>query len=413
MEAVGHRAAVAAQTMEPLVAVLTERRDELVARGVERIHNDIPAYARQPDAAFAEDVRAHVAVHHDALVRSLALGRPLSREELSFIRPVAGRRVGRIPLASFMRGFRTYMDVLWEAVLETAVDDRTKDTALVAVGIIMRYIDLATTEAAEVYVEAERLQSAQGERLRRDLVEDLLSGRPPAPGPKLAAARDAGLADGAQVVLVVAAPVGDAGDVSLRTAASAVGRAFGSVVEPLTVVRQQEVICVAPAHAEAAVLERALEQAQRRLAGEGIVLAVGISAVAHGLGEVPEAYGEASAAVERVRPDGGVLSLSTMSAFDCLTLFGRRAAQRRIPAPIRTFVAEDRADGGALIATLRAYAKADFNVKAASAQLFVHPNTARYRLGKIEDRTGLDLRSFADVQELLIAVRVDELSGTP
>ena len=40
----------------------------------------------------------------------------------------------------------------------------------------------------------------------------------------------------------------------------------------------------------------------------------------------------------------------------------------------------------------------------------MHPNTARYRLAKIEERTGLDLRSFGDVQELLIAVRVEELA---
>ena len=62
-----------------------------------------------------------------------------------------------------------------------------------------------------------------------------------------------------------------------------------------------------------------------------------------------------------------------------------------------------------LIATLRAYAEADVNVKVAAALLFVHPNTARYRLAKIEERTGLDLRRFADVQELLIAVRIEEL----
>jgi DNA-binding PucR family transcriptional regulator len=36
----------------------------------------------------------------------------------------------------------------------------------------------------------------------------------------------------------------------------------------------------------------------------------------------------------------------------------------------------------------------------------VHPNTARYRLGKIEERTGCDLRHVADVLDLLIALRV-------
>ena len=96
-----------------------------------------------------------------------------------------------------MRGFRTYLEVIWEQLLTTAVDEPSKDTALVAMGIVMRYINIATTEAAEVFLEAERLQSAHGEGLRRDLMEDLLAGVAPAPGPKLAAARSAGVADGA------------------------------------------------------------------------------------------------------------------------------------------------------------------------------------------------------------------------
>jgi DNA-binding PucR family transcriptional regulator len=79
------------------------------------------------------------------------------------------------------------------------------------------------------------------------------------------------------------------------------------------------------------------------------------------------------------------------------------------PPPLRRFVAE----GAVLITTLRAYAEADGNIKVAAAQLFVHPNTARYRLAKIEERTGLDLRRHADLQELLIAVRLEELGGAP
>jgi sugar diacid utilization regulator len=402
-------AAVDPGAMDQLVLVLTERQNELVEEGVRRIR-EIPAYARVTDEAFLADVRRHVTEHHEALVRSIALGRPLARDEMSFIRPRASRRVGRIPLASFMRGFRTYMELLWEAVLETAVDERSKDSALLAVGIIIRYIDVATTEAAEVFLEGERLQSAQGEGLRRDLVEDLLAGVPPAPGAKLAAAREAGLVDGARLVLVAAALVGEPGeDHRLRSAAAAIARACGSAVEPLTVVRQREVVCIAPAGAQPGELAATLARAQQRLSSDGISLAIGVSAVVADLGGLPDAYGEASAAIERLRPDGGVLALDSLSALDCLAMFGREVAWRRTPAALRTFVAEDRADGSVLITTLRAYAEADCNVKVAAAQLFVHPNTARYRLAKIEERTGLDLRRFADLQEILIAVRVDEL----
>jgi sugar diacid utilization regulator len=205
--------------------------------------------------------------------------------------------------------------------------------------------------------------------------------------------------------------MGEAGeDHRLRASASAIGRAAGSALEPLTVVRQQEVVCVAPA-GEQAELVKALEAVQQRLARDGTPLAIGVGGVASDTAGLPEAYGEASAAIEQLRPDGGVLAIASLSAFDCLALFGRNAARRRVPAAVRRFVEEDRADGGVLITTLREYAAADFNVKVASARLFVHPNTARYRIGKIEERTGLDLRRFADIQELLIAVRVEELAS--
>jgi hypothetical protein len=396
-------------TVQQLVLVLTERQDELVEEGIRRIR-EIPEYGRVADEAFWGDVHQHVTQHHEALVRSIARGRALDRDEMSFIRPRASRRVGRIPLASFMRGFRTYMELLWETVLATAVDEASKDSALLAVGIIIRYIDVATTEAAEVFLEGERLQSAQGEGLRRDLVEDLLAGVAPAPGPKLATARETGLLDGAQLVLVAAALMGEPGeDHRLRSAASAIGRAFGAAIEPLTVVRQREVVCIAPTRSSSGELVAALSQAQQRLGSDGIPLAVGVSAVVEDIGGLPEAYGEASAALERLRPAGGVLALDTLSAFDCLAMFGREVAWRRTAPTLRRFVAGDRDDGSVLITTLRAYADADFNVKVAAARLFVHPNTARYRLAKIEERTGLDLRRFADVQEILIAVRIEEL----
>ena len=200
--------------------------------------------------------------------------------------------------------------------------------------------------------------------------------------------------------------MGEPGDeYRLRAAASAIGRVC-SAAEPLAVVRQGEVVCLTPA-----LDTTALASTQERLAGDGIPLAIGVSGSFPDLGGVPEAYGEASAALERLRPGGGVLAIAALSAFDCLAMFGHEAARRRTPPSVRAFVAEDRADGGVLITTLRQYAEADFNVKAAAARLFVHPNTARYRLAKIEERTGLDLRRFGDVQELLIAVRSEELAA--
>jgi sugar diacid utilization regulator len=151
-------------------------------------------------------------------------------------------------------------------------------------------------------------------------------------------------------------------------------------------------------------LVAALEQARERLTGAGTTLAIGVSAVQHGLDRVAVAYAQAQAAVERVRASGGIVALPAMSAFDCLTLFGRETARQRIPDSARRFVAEDVAEGGVLTQTLLEYVASDFNAKLTAERLYVHPNTARYRLGKIEERTGCDLRRVADVMDLLIAV---------
>jgi DNA-binding PucR family transcriptional regulator len=61
-------------------------------------------------------------------------------------------------------------------------------------------------------------------------------------------------------------------------------------------------------------------------------------------------------------------------------------------------------------ATAMPYIEADLNVSSAAAQLFIHPNTAHYRLARIAEKTGLDLRNVSDLMELLIAVKLADES---
>jgi hypothetical protein len=391
--------------LDEIVEALRARHDDLVQRGVERIFAEIPAYVAFAATPFVDDVRTHVGLHHDAVVRSLAVQRPLDPRELGFMRPQVTRRVGRIPLADFMQGFRVYMEVLWEALLESAVDEPGREAALQAAGVVIRYINNAASEAADVYVEAERLLVAQGDRVRRDLLEDLLAGNAPVPGPKLTAARDAGLHPPAPCLVVVAVPLTAPEDEhALRAVAVALARAVGSTLQPLTVTRHDELVLIARVEGDAGDLVEALGQAHERLATAGTPLAIGVSAVQSGLDRVADGYVQAQDAVERVRATGGMLALPALSAFDCLTRFGRDTARQQIPERMRQFVTEDVADGGVLTATLLEYVRSDFNAKLTAERLYVHPNTARYRLGRIEERTGSDLRRVADVLDLLIAV---------
>jgi len=101
-----------------------------------------------------------------------------------------------------------------------------------------------------------------------------------------------------------------------------------------------------------------------------------------------------------------VMSLPDLSAFDYLTLRGDETVSRLLPPAVRRFVEDDTAAGGALTGTLLAYAAANLNAKVTAKRLYIHVNTAHHRLARIEEKTGCDLRDLADVQELLIAIRL-------
>ena len=149
-------------------------------------------------------------------------------------------------------------------------------------------------------------------------------------------------------------------------------------------------------------LRRACDDLQRRQ----VRLAVGVSTVHVGLLEVPEAYTEARAAREGLGGAAGVLALPMLTSFEYLVLREDETARRLIRPEVRQFVADDAAAGGTLIATLVEYAACDLNARTAAARLHLHVNTAYYRLERIAERTGCDLRRLADVMELLIAVRL-------
>ena len=82
-------------------------------------------------------------------------------------------------------------------------------------------------------------------------------------------------------------------------------------------------------------------------------------------------------------------------------------ARRLIDPRIARVRREDRAHGGhADRARCWPTPAADLNAKAAAEALLIHVNTAHHRLGRIEEKTGRDLRRLPDVIDLLIAVRL-------
>ena len=174
------------------------------------------------------------------------------------------------------------------------------------------------------------------------------------------------------------------------------------------VVRQAEIVAVPSLRASAgtALLCDCLEAVQERLRKEGIPLAMGISTVAAGVAEMPRAYLEARAALESVADAGGVVALPRLSPFDYLMLRADDTARRLVDPRLRAFLDDDRARGGVLTATILAFADAELNLREAAEHLRVHPNTAQYRLRRVEERTGRNPRRIEDLLDLLVGIRL-------
>ncbi len=401
--------------IDRIATMLAARRAELATDSLREIRAAIPAYSAIDDPVILADVTEHVAENHDALRSSLVRGEPVSAQDLAFIGPHAALRARRgVPLADFLQAFRIGHRVIWDAIVEFAAEDeQAAAAALEAARLVMEFIDHASTHAAQAYLEAQQLLLAEGDRVRRDLLEDLLAGRDPAPGPRLAAARAAGLDTRGRCVLLAAVPVSPADDeLALRSAASALARAAGGVLRPLTVVRQDEIVIVRALDGEdPRRLTEPVERAQRELAAAGVRLAIGVSTPLGTTAGLPDGYREACAAIESLAPGGGVMALADLSAFDYLTLRSDGTVLRLLSPTVRRFVEDDVTGGGVLTSTLLAYASANLNAKVAAQRFYIHVNTAHHRLTRIEERTGCDLRDLADVQELLIAIRLAGARG--
>lgn len=395
-----------------LILDALEQRQEALARStVEEIREQIPAYGELAAGGEVADIDAHVRRLHGVMRLSLSAGRLVTTEELAFIRPHAETRArGGISLADWLKAFRVGHRQVLAVLLEVAAaHEQARAAALSLMEPLAEFIDVASTHAAEAYLEAQQDLVADSERTHRDLLEELLAGEPPRSEATQAAAAAAGLTAGVPCVVVVASvPHTADAESGPRSLAREMARAVGGPLRPLAVVRHDEIVLVrALRDREIAPVTEALRDLAARRGDDDAPLAASISTLQDGVDGIHTAYREALVLLRRIGPRGGVTSLSEFSAFDYLTSSGDQTARRLVPLAVRRFVEEDLADGGLLVQTLSAYADADLNTKAAAHQLNIHPNTAHYRLARIAEKTGCDLRHLPDVLNILIAVRLE------
>jgi hypothetical protein len=165
----------------------------------------------------------------------------------------------------------------------------------------------------------------------------------------------------------------------------------------------------AAAHLFAAVIRRAqpvLESDRARIS-----LTVGVSALAEGGTALSGAWHEAGSArrLAALRGDTAISVVTSDEVASHELLLATvpasvlRSFRERLLGPLAAYDDRHRAE---LLWTLREFLGCSGSWNAAAAKMYVHVNTVRYRIRRIEELTGRDLSSLNDQVDFFLALRI-------
>ena len=400
---------------------LIEGSLELLAEAMtQAISESIEEYRVLDDPRDRAEMLSSCIEHLRVFELHVRSGRRPDSNDFAFVGALAARRAQEgIPLHSYLATYRVAQLAAWRHLRLLAGDRGISSSKLLDLSTYwLEYIDVATGEAAQAFLtEQERLVRASG-RERRDVLDLLLSG-----GMTAEEAEDralsVGLASGVSrfaVVVVRALAETPQNDGAAGHVSDGLAREFFVLesLKPFVVDRFDEIVAIVPlSRASASDLaepvERVLTSLNRTTAQ---ALRAGIGLEFASLIDTRLGYLEATRAIDLLPEHAVSLALSDVPLMDYLPSFGDKTAHRLVPVRLAKAIADDRRQGGLLIETLMQYEAACLSVSETAAALHVHPNTVYYRLARLSELTGVDVRNFTQLVQLLLAVKLLPLEPT-
>ncbi len=351
---------LAAAAIEPELAQLSE---EIVAA----IQREVPQYSRPLRGEFGRGIRTGV---EQALRRFLAEG-GVGEQDSTGIYNALGRgehRAGR-SLDALQAAYRVGARVAWRRASRLAADAGVAVEAQHELAeTIFAYIDQLAAESVEGYAEAQAAEAGSLQRRREELLKLLLAQPPPAPPAIQQAAAQAGWRVPGRVAMV-ALPGHAAARVARRLSGEvlyAADAGQGRIAVPDPTVAAEELSAAAARY--------------RAPVGLGPTVAVSDAALSWRWAELA-ARGAAAGVV--VEAEDQLPTLLLAESPDIVA-----ALRHRSLAPLRD---ETEASRARLESTLRAWLRHRGAQGAVAAELGVHPQTVRYRMGRLRELFGADL----------------------
>jgi hypothetical protein len=380
----GHRA------VADLVARIS--RAEAAQEMLAELRKQIASYQRLSPQVSEAEVLATCERNVRLWALWLSSGGALPQDELGELRAsVRARAEEGVPLEDLLHAYRIGGRLGWQ-ILRRHAAGAAPELLLDAAELLMLYIDTLSEIVTQTYLEGPERLVAEDERRTRNLIDRIVDGTP-LTSEERALAAEIGVPLGDRYVpfAVALADVSPRRHAALAARLRAGGRlaltegdrVFGLAregIEPSELGESPDaLLAVAEPTPRAALAE----------ARAGLALLID-----HG----------------RLAGLTGVLTPAS-HALELLLARSPRVAEAlhaRVLAPLT-----QRGDGADLVRTLRTLVAAGLDRARTSAALHVHRNTLAYRIGRIEQLTGLDLAQPRDLAIAYLALTAEAARGPP
>ncbi|MEV0175916.1 helix-turn-helix domain-containing protein [Streptomyces sp. NPDC050803] len=378
-----------------VVAALTARLPELGEVMAQRIRSDVDAYQDESLIPF-DSLRRSCTANADMLLHQL--GRADARD-LSPARETGRLRAEQgVPLADTLHAYRIGFELVWTEILAEARNrPEVDDAQLVSQSAEIWALFGAYAEAvAATYRETTAELTSRRQARRSALVEALFTGVI-ADRTLWEASRELGLPDRGPY-LVAAAAADAPGEEPLAGTEAALRQAQVHFAWRLLPDQQIGLAAVPTKAVESACL-RILRRAGAR---------VGISPCFHSLRDTPQALRFARLALAGLPGTGPGVARFDDNPLAMVVAAAPAEAAHLVEVVLRPLLDLPAAERARLLETVEHWYDAAGSAPDAARTLFVHPNTVRYRLRRVEELTGRSLsdpRATADIRAALLAVR--------
>ncbi|MFF0001264.1 PucR family transcriptional regulator [Streptomyces avermitilis] len=378
-----------------VVSALLARLPELGERMAQRIRSDVDAYKDESLIPF-DSLRRSCTANADLILRHF---RRAGEQDPSPARETGRLRAEQgVPLADTLHAYRIGFELVWtEMLTEARTHPEVSDAQMVSQSaeiwaLFGRYAEAVAAAYRETTAELTSRRQARRSALVEALFTGVITDRT-----LWEAARELGLPD--RGPYVVAAAAADApGEEPLAGTEAALRQAQVRFAWRLLPDQQIGLAALPTATAEGTCL-RILRSAGAR---------VGVSPCFHSLRDTPQALRFARLALAGLPGTGPGVARFDDDPLAMVVAAAPAEAAHLVEVVLQPLLDLPAAERARLLETMEHWFAAAGSAVDAARGLFVHPNTVRYRLRRVEELTARSLsdpRAAADIRVALLAAR--------